>query len=176
MKLEFAFVSILFAIPALAADAATFHQNVEPILQEHCQTCHRPGQVAPMSLLTYQSARPWAKAMKAAVISKKMPPWFADAKYGHYLNDPSLSQNEIEIISQWADSGAPEGSAKDAPPAIQWSEGWYIEPDVIVNGPITEVPAKTKNNVVEWTTVTIPTGFTKDTWITSVQKIGRAHV
>ncbi len=154
----------------LAADApVTFHKDVEPILQRNCQTCHRPGQVAPMSFLTYQNVRPWAKAMKAAVVSHKMPPWFADPQHGPYLNDRSLKQNDIDTIAQWADAGAPEGDAKDAPVAVTWPEGWAIKPDVIVDGPVTEVPASPKNNVVEWITVIMPTGFTKDTWVTSVQ-------
>lgn len=122
-----------------------------------------------MSFLGYQSARPWAKAMKTAVATRKMPPWFADPSYGHFFNDRSLKQSEIETIAKWADSGAPEGDAKDAPPAVQWPEGWQIQPDIIVQGPTTDVPAHPKNNVVEWMSVTVPTGFTKDTWITSVQ-------
>ena len=106
---------------AMAADTSsststvTFDKDVLPILQANCQECHRPGQVAPMSFLTYQSARPWAKAMKAAVIARKMPPWFADPKYGPYANDHSLKQSEIDVIAEWADGGAAEGDAKDAP-------------------------------------------------------------
>jgi len=158
------------ATVTLAADApVTFHKDVEPILQRNCQTCHRPGQVAPMSFLTYQNVRPWAKAMKAAVVSRKMPPWFADPQHGPYLNDRSLKQNDIDTIAQWADAGAPEGDAKDAPVAVTWPQGWAIKPDVIVDGPVTDVPASPKNNVVEWITVIMPTGFTKDTWVTSVQ-------
>src|SRR5712691_2099189 len=82
----------------LAADQSspvTFSKNVLPILQKNCQSCHRPGQVAPMSLLSYQEARPWAKAIKAAVTQRKMPPWFADPNYGHFTNDRSLKQSEI---------------------------------------------------------------------------------
>ena len=75
---------------AFAADSVTFHKDVEPILQRNCQSCHRPGQAGPMSFLTYQTPRPWAKAMKAAVATRKMPPWFADARYGHFVNDRSL--------------------------------------------------------------------------------------
>ena len=99
------------AVAALAADApaVTFHKDVEPILQANCQSCHRPGQIAPMSFLTYQATRPWAKAMKAATAGRKMPPWFADSAYGHFTNDRSLKQSEIDVISQWADNGAPEG-------------------------------------------------------------------
>jgi hypothetical protein len=107
--------------------------------------------------------------MKAAVAARKMPPWFADPQYGPYLNDRSLKPAEIEAIAKWADSGAIEGDVKDAPLAIQWPEGWAIKPDVIVEGPTTEVPAKPKNNVVEWISVYMPTKFTKDTWVTSVQ-------
>jgi hypothetical protein len=71
--------------------AVSFHKDVEPILQKNCQTCHRPGQLAPMSFMTYENGRPYARAMKTAVLSRKMPPWFADSKYGLYLNDRSLS-------------------------------------------------------------------------------------
>ena len=147
----------------------TFNKDVLPILQRHCQACHRPGQVAPMSFLNYQSARPWAKAMKAAVATKTMPPWSADSRYGPYLNDRSLKQSDVEIIVKWADNGAMEGDPKDAPRSIQWPDGWAIQPDIVLDGPTTDVPAKPKNNVIEWTTVVMPTGFTKDTWVTSVQ-------
>ena len=161
-----------FAGMVLAADTAapiTFHKDIEPILQRNCQTCHRPGQIAPMSFLTYQSVRPWAKAMKAATISRKMPPWSADPAVGHFTNDRSLKPAEIELISKWADAGAPEGEAKDAPAAVKWPEAWAIQPDIILDGPVTNVPAAPKNNVVEWTSVTIPTHFTQDTWVTSIQ-------
>ena len=138
-----AFASLVVSAAALAADnpSVTFHKDVEPILQRNGQTCHRPGQVAPMSFLTYQNVRPWAKAMKAAVAARKMPPWFADPQYSPYLNDRSLKPGEIETIAKWADSGAIEGDIKDAPVAIQWPVGWAIKPDVIVEGPTTEVPA-----------------------------------
>ena len=156
---------------AFAADATsqsvTFNKDVLPILQRDCQGCHRPGQVAPMSFLTYETTRPWAKAMKAAVVSRKMPPWFADAKFGHFNNDRSLQAKDIDVIAKWADIGAPQGEPKDAPPAIQWpTDGWEIKPDVIVEGPKYEVPVK---SIVEWTWQVVPSGFTKDTWVTSVE-------
>jgi hypothetical protein len=156
-------------LAAQNASTVTFNRDVLPILQKNCQTCHRPGQVAPMSFLTYQDTRPWAKAMKAAVAARKMPPWFADPQYGHFLNDKALKPAEIEIIAKWADSGASEGDAKDAPPAVKWPQAWQIQPDVIIEGPTTDVPAHAKNDVVEWMSVTVPTGFKEDTWITSVQ-------
>src|SRR5713101_5662278 len=98
---------------ASAAGAVTFNKDVLPILQKNCQTCHRPGQIAPMSLLTYKEARPWAKAMKTAVIARKMPPWFADPKYGHFNNDRSLKADDIETIAAWVDGGSQEGDTHD---------------------------------------------------------------
>lgn len=169
-RLLFLFVG-LGSIAAFAADgsAVTFNKDVLPILQKNCQTCHRPGQIAPMSFLTYQETRPWAKAMKVAVQARKMPPWFADPQVGHFINDHSLKQGEIDAIANWANGGAPEGDAKDKPAAIQWPDGWQIQPDAVVKGPVVEIPAHPKNDVIEWMSVTVPTGFTKDTWVTSVQ-------
>ena len=96
------FAMAMFAGTALAAQnpsaPLTFNKDVLPILQKNCQNCHRPGQIAPMSLLSYKDARPWARAMKAAVVSRKMPPWFADPQYGHFNNDRSLKQNDIDTI------------------------------------------------------------------------------
>src|SRR5437016_11008622 len=110
---------VLAGTVALAV-GVTFHKDVEPILQKNCQTCHRPGEVAPMSFLTYQDARPWAKAIREAVITRKMPPWFADPHYGKFANDRSLSKDEIETLVSWADGGAREGDPKDAPALVQW--------------------------------------------------------
>jgi hypothetical protein len=157
--------------PTSAADEpVTFSKHVLPILQKNCQSCHRPGQIAPMSLVTFRETRPWARSMKAKVESRQMPPWFADPAHGPFANDRSLSQEEIETISKWADAGAPEGDPKDAPPPIEWpADGWQIKPDIIVRGPEFRVPAHTKNDVVEWVTYLLPSGFTKDTWITSLE-------
>jgi len=152
---------------AAGTNAATFHRNVLPILQKHCQTCHRPGEVAPMPLLTYQGTRPWAKAIKTAVLTRKMPPWPADPRYGRFSNDRTLPQNEIDTLVAWADGGAPEGDARDGPPPVAWPGGWTIPPDVVLSMPEPfSIPAK---GVLELTSFTIPTGFTKDTWITSIE-------
>src|SRR6266567_6906669 len=135
----------IFTGTAFAADSITFHKDVEPILQKNCQSCHRPGQAAPMSFLTWEKTRPWAKAIKNAVVTRKMPPWFADARYGHFANDRSLKQGDIDTLARWADSGALEGSAGDAPAAVNWpADGWEIQPDFIVNGPEFAVPATPK--------------------------------
>jgi mono/diheme cytochrome c family protein len=104
------------AAPASSQPEVTFTKDIAPILQRSCQNCHRPGQVAPMSLLTYEEARPWARSMKArtAIRDKAgaMPPWYIEKNIGiqHYKNDPSLSDEEIAKIAKWADSGAPRGS------------------------------------------------------------------
>src|SRR5256885_13823361 len=128
-------VSTLAAVqqnPAMAA-SVTFNKDVLPILQKNCQGCHRPGEVAPMSFLTYKDARPWAKAMKAAVLTKKMPPWFADPKVGHFSNERRLTEAEIATLVKWADNGAPEGDAKDRPAPVVFADGWEIgKPDIVV--------------------------------------------
>ena len=145
----FVFASVvLLPWTASAANSVTFNKDVLPILQKNCQTCHRSGQIAPMSLTSYKEARPWAKAMKAAVVSRKMPPWFADPQYGHFNNDRSLKPAEIETLVAWADTGALEGDPKDAPAAIQWpADGWQIHPDVFVDLPAYAVPADRKSVV-----------------------------
>src|SRR6202795_1284296 len=140
-------VSLMGGFLGMAAMAAssniTFNKDVLPVLQKNCQECHRPGEVAPMSLLTYSEARPWAKALKAAGVTQKMPPWFADPKYGHFANDRRLSPEEVEIISAWADNGAPEGDAKDKPAAKTFPTGWKIKPDMVIEMPEAFViPAK----------------------------------
>src|SRR5262249_30655691 len=138
--------------------------------QRNCQSCHRPGQIGPMSLLTYQDARPWARSIKAKVEARQMPPWFADPQHGQFANDRSLKQSEIDTIVKWADAGAPQGNPDEAPAAIDWpADGWQIKPDIIVRGPEFRVPARSPQDVIEWVTFLIPSGFTKDTWITSLE-------
>src|SRR5450432_1741866 len=99
----------------LGASGPTFTKDVAAILQRNCQPCHRPGEAAPFSLLTYEQARPWAKAIKSAVLLKKMPPWFADPRYGKFSNDRALSQGDIDKVVNWVDAGAPLGDPKDMP-------------------------------------------------------------
>src|SRR4051812_30084192 len=98
--------------------APTFYKDALLVFQQHCQTCHRPGQIGPFSLLDYQSARPWVKAIKNVVSARRMPPWLANPQYGHFNNDRSLSQAEIDTLVAWASNGAPAGDLKDAPPPV----------------------------------------------------------
>lgn len=117
------------------APAPTFSKDVLPILQRSCQNCHRPGTGAPMSLLTYQEARPWVRAMRVKVSKREMPPWHIDRSIGEYLEDPSLSDAEIATIVSWIDAGAPQGNPADAPPPRKFGDvnQWtYGEPDLIV--------------------------------------------
>src|SRR5262249_51609637 len=97
----------------------TFTKDVAPVLQERCQSCHRPGTFAPMSLLTYEETRPWAKSIKEKVLMREMPPWHIDKNVGvqRFSNDISLSDEEIAVIVKWVDSGAPKGNPNDLPPA-----------------------------------------------------------
>src|SRR5439155_20676602 len=117
MFTKFCFAMLMLGGTAMAAEIpsspTTFNKDVLPILQKTCQGCHRPGQIAPMSLLTYEEARPWARDIKAKVESRQMPPWFADSEHGQFVNDRSLRQTEIETIVKWVDSGAPAGDVKD---------------------------------------------------------------
>jgi hypothetical protein len=108
-------------------NAPSYNQDIAPILYKSCVECHRPNQVAPMSLLSYQEARPWARAIKAKVSSREMPPWFADPHYGKFKNDKSLSQEEINKIGAWVDGGAPQGTGS-APPPPQFAEGGWSHP------------------------------------------------
>jgi hypothetical protein len=146
----------------------TFSKDVAPILQSHCQGCHRPGEIGPMPLLSYANARPWAKAIKEAAVSRRMPPWHADSHFGKFSNDRSLTQAEIDTLVAWADGGALEGNAKDAPPARTFADGWQIDkPDLILDtGVDFKVPAQ---GTVQYTHFVVPTGFTEDKWISEIE-------
>jgi len=167
MKLHRALALLLLGAPVANA-APTFHADVEPVLQRRCQTCHRPGDIAPMSLITYAEVRPWAKAIRAAVSQKKMPPWFADPAHGVYGNDPSLSESELETVIGWVDAGAPEGNPGDAPRPLDFVDGWRIgRPDVVIEIPKPfNVPA---SGVVPYQYISVPTGFTEDKWVEAIE-------
>jgi hypothetical protein len=156
---------LLFLISAITASAApSFYKDVLPLFQAHCQTCHRAGEAAPMPLTDYASARPWAKAIKQAVVTKAMPPWFADGHVGKFLNDARLPEQAIQTISAWVDAGAPEGDSKDAPKPVAWVTGWKIgAPDVVFEMPKElEIPA---SGTLGYQFVTVPTNFKEDTWV-----------
>ena len=159
---------LALAVQAAAATAPTFHKNVLPILQQNCQSCHRPGEAGPMSLLTYNDMLPWAKAIREAVLLRKMSPWFADPAYGSFQNDRRLSKSDIATLSAWAEGGALEGDPKDAPKPEAFVEGWNIgTPDVVLEMPAEyDVPA---SGALEYQHFVVPTQFTEDKWVRVVE-------
>ncbi len=149
---------------AVNNSAVSFYKDVVPVLQRNCQGCHRPGEIAPMSFLDYKSTRPWAGLMKNAVLLRKMPPWFADPRYGKFANDRRLPEADLKTLVAWVDAGAPEGNPKEAPAPAKWTAGWKIgKPDLVFEMPNAfNVPA---SGILEYQYVVIPTGFTEDRWV-----------
>jgi hypothetical protein len=144
--------------------APTFYRDVLPILQDHCQRCHRPGEAAPMPLVSFDQSRTWSPKIAHAVQMKMMPPWFADPGYGRFANDSSLTESQIATIVAWADAGAPAGDPGDAPPPREWTQGWNIaQPDVVLRMPKpVPIPA---SGEVEYTYEIVPTHFAEDRWV-----------
>ena len=179
MRFEPLVVGMLSAVACSAATApppVTFTKDIAPILEKHCQGCHRPGEAAPFSLLTYEQARPWAKAMKEAVRLKKMPPWFADPHYGKFSNDQSMAQKDADAIAAWADSGALEGDKKEMPAPLAFVQGWSIpEPDLVFRPKEFPIPA---TGTIEYQKIIVPTGFTEDKWVqfAEARPGDRAHI
>ncbi len=142
----------------------TFYRDVLPILQEHCQSCHRTGGIAPMPFETAQQTQPFAGVIRRAAQEKSMPPWFADPNIGHFSNDLSLTPVQIVTLAAWAEAQAPLGESKDAPPPRKWAESWGIpQPDLILKMPgQVRLPA---SGDVEYTYEIVPTHFTEDRWV-----------
>jgi len=152
----------------MADPRISFYKDVLPILEQRCQECHRSGEIAPMSLLSYADTRPWAKSIREAVLTRKMPPWLADPNYGHFANDRSLSQPQIDTLVNWVDGGTSEGDPHDAPPPRAWPQGWAIgTPDAVFEMPKPfPIPAK---GTVDYQYIILPTHFSEDKWIQKVE-------
>ncbi len=148
----------------------TYSDSVASILQNKCQVCHRPGQVAPFSLLTYDDAAKHSAMIREAVAERRMPPWQADPRYGHFANDRSLSALERATLLAWVDQGTPLGEAKDIPPARSFPEGWTIgKPDAVFEIPEPYyVPAQ---GVVSYVYFRVPTNFTEDRWVQAAEAV-----
>jgi mono/diheme cytochrome c family protein len=146
------------------ARTPTFYRDVLPILQQHCQSCHRAGEIGPMPFVTYDQVRPLARAIADSARQRRMPPWFAEPGLGRFLNDPSLSPDEIDTIVSWSESHSPAGDPRDAPPPRHWVSGWNIPaPDRVIQMPKpVSIPA---NGEVEYTYQIVPTGFTEGKWV-----------
>ena len=153
--------------PAPGRAVPTFTKDVAPILYKNCVGCHRPGEIGPMSLLTYDDARPHAKAIRDEVGDGNMPPWHADPKHGKFANDRSLSSGDRETLLRWANNGAPQGDPHDLPPAPRFVDGWMIgEPDLVLTIPGYKVPA---DGFVEYEYIELATNLAEDRWIQALE-------
>jgi mono/diheme cytochrome c family protein len=179
----FGVIAAAFWVVPNAAQAAgpdtsvTFTKDVAPIFYKSCAECHRPTMFAPMSLLTYEAARPYARSIKQKVVARQMPPWGADPAHGTFKNDPRLTEQEIDTISAWVDAGAPRGDDKDLPPMPSFVEGWTIgKPDAVFTMEESfDIPA---TGTIPYKYFRVPTGLTEDKWIQAIEiKPGaRGHV
>ena len=155
----------------------TFYKDVLPILQQRCQICHRAGEIAPFSLVTYAQTRAWANLLRTSVADRRMPPWFADPCCGHFANDASLSAEQIKTMVGWVGAGSPAGDPADAPPGPHWTEGWNIvAPDLEITMPVAVKIPETGD--VEYTYEIVPTNFAQGKWVQSseLRPSARDHV
>jgi peroxiredoxin len=146
----------------------TFSRDVVPVLQKRCQSCHRPGQVAPFSLMTYKETAGWADTIREVIEQGRMPPWHADRRHGQFANDPSLSEAEKKTLLDWITGGCPQGDLAELPPPARFPDEWQIgEPDLIVSIPRTfDVPAE---GILEYQLFEVDPGFKTDTWVRAAE-------
>jgi hypothetical protein len=165
----------LAGVPLCAAPS--FYKDVLPILQDHCQACHRTGAIAPMPLVSYQDARKWSAEIARRTTAREMPPWFADPKIGHFSNDPSLTSAQITMLTDWVQAGSPAGNSADAPAPRKWTAGFVIpQPDLVVTMPKpVAIPA---HGNIDYTYEIVHTGFTEDRWVrmSEIRPSSREHV
>jgi cytochrome c553 len=148
-------------------NAVTWSEQVAPLLYEKCATCHRPGQTAPMSLLTYDDARPWAKSIRKVTHERVMPPWFANPEHGEFVEDPRLSDQEIQMLANWVEAGAPAGDLSKAPAPPTFASGWVSgEPDVIFTMEPFEITDDMEDHY-QW--VQVDNHLNEDRWIKSME-------
>ena len=168
-SLAIAFLGIACTLAAANGADLTYSKDVAPILFKNCGGCHRPNDIAPMSLLTYKDARPWAAAIRQAVLRREMPPWHADPHFGKFANDPRLSDAQIQTIVAWVEGGAKEGDPADLPPQPKLDDRWRIgKPDQIVDiGQ--DYAVKTRSVADEYTYFEVDPHFTKDVWVKAVE-------
>src|SRR5438105_15488835 len=148
----FAAAPAAVAADARAAAPVVFTKDVAPILQDKCQACHQPNSIAPMSLITYEETRPWARSIRNRVAARQMPPWHIDRSVGvqKFKNDMSLTDRQIDTIVRWADAGAPQGDPRDMPPPRplitdnEWQgvRDGYGPPDLVIKSPEYTMPAQ----------------------------------
>ncbi len=158
---------VLWATAATKSSAskATFTKDVAPILYKNCVVCHRPGEMAPMALINYKEVRPWARSIRERVISREMPPWYADPNHGEFANDSRLAATEIETLRNWVDGGAVEGNPKDLPAAPKFNDTGYKfgKPDVVLA--MTEEASIPADGTVAYKYYVVPTNFNEDKYV-----------
>src|SRR6266481_2254325 len=158
----------------LSETAPTYYRDVLPILQKHCEVCHRDGGIGPISFADYERAGRYADAIRAVTEIKSMPPWFAEAGIGRFANDPSLSSAEIATLAAWAAAKAPAGDSRDAPAARAWAAGWSIpRPDVVVK--MTQAVELPASGDVDSTYEIVPTHFAEDRWVQMAEVLPSAR-
>jgi Copper type II ascorbate-dependent monooxygenase, C-terminal domain len=151
-----------------ATTSITFTRDVASILYKNCAECHRPNDIAPFSVLTYKDVRPWARSIREKVITREMPPWYADPRYGHFKNDARLSKKDIDTIVAWADQGAKEGDPKDLPALPSYIDGWRIgKPDQVFS--MTEEYTIKPDDPDNYVYFVVPTEFKEDKWIQAAE-------
>jgi hypothetical protein len=162
------FLGSTSVLPAQPTGMPVFSKDIAPILYRHCASCHRAGQIAPMSLLSYEEVRPWAASIREKVATGAMPPWHSAAPTGQFSNDRRLSDAEKGLISRWVAGGGPKGDVKDLPPVPAFADDWEIgKPDAVITMPEPYVvPAR---GTIDYRNVTVPTNFTEDKWIQAIE-------
>src|SRR5215475_15682182 len=183
--MRFALVSSLFvvaglaaAMPATAAESTpTFSKDVAPIFYKSCIECHRATMFAPMSLTSYEDARPWLRSIKKRITERTMPPWGSEMPHGMFRNDPRLTDQEIQTIVSWIDGGAPKGDMTDMPKMPALADGWTIgKPDAVFS--MTEEFKIPASGTIEYKYIRIPVNLPEDRWYTAVEikPSARSHV
>jgi peroxiredoxin len=154
-----------------AGGPVTFAKQVSRILQKNCQECHRPGEVGPMPLLTYEDALAWSDMVREVVAEKRMPPWHADPRFGHWSNDRSLTKEDRDALLAWVDGGCPKGDDNDLPPPREFARGWTVgKPDVVFEMPQAfTVPAKVGSAGLKYQYFVAPTNFSEDRWVQAAE-------
>ena len=169
--------TLLLPSAAAARETPTFAKDVAPIFYKRCVECHRPTMFAPMSLLTYEDARPWARSIRQRIVARQIPPWGADPAYGTFKNDPRLTDQEVDTIVAWIDGGAPKGDEKDLPARPEFVDGWTIGPPdaVFTMEEEFDIPA---SGTIPYKYFTVPTHLTEDKWIQAIEirPGARSHV
>ncbi|MCC2672786.1 MAG: Peroxiredoxin, partial [Armatimonadetes bacterium] len=169
-EVEGCFISRPRPVPTSTNPTVTYSRHIAPILHRHCATCHRPGEVAPFSLLTYEDARTWSQTIKDVTQRRIMPPWKPLAGHGDFHDARAMTPEETSLLARWAESGAPAGNLKEAPPAPKFAEGWTLgQPDVLIQPEQEYRLTRKVDEGDEYRCFVLPAEFKEDTYVTASQ-------